>query len=563
MFLGAVTRRHCSHETNNMSIREFSSTRVPRAKIAFYNALPSMSDLERFKERKFECILCTEKELQSLAFAAKLDAVIFSQKSEKRNALDAILRASVSMLLNNDVSVYVRIAKDPDGSEGARKLVIDTLLDLHVPLANIPPAEWKRIPEMRREREGSNLAPYVYIFDCSESWGSVAHIVCDHPAGNAPNTELKFDGHDIQSLGQEGHKERLMLLQRAFANCHTLHLEKMTDGLSGAPVFKAYASQHPMVGGWQYDWPSLHLVKLGPRKKIVDEYDKYIGHALDYVPFHLGPRLRLDRCNLGSSQGILVSDFVEGTEPIRDCAPAGRGGHAIANLFDKTLGAWRKQAKVNSYRTLGQFLDEKWLTEDKQEIYLPQARAEIVSRLGVNPYVGLSREIFNRYSQSKVLTGPAHGDLHATNVLVRNGDAIIIDFEKMEDEFPMLYDPASLEGGLLVEGFGRDPRSINDPAKLIESILPLYTRKILDNFVVPCHATNPSSWFYDCVGQIRTLSRHAEQCSGQYALVLAVCLIRKGCNLHNFEPVYENLRAISFILGQRILANFDHCNHAD
>lgn len=540
-----------------MPIREFSSKGVPRAKVAFFKEIPSASDLERFKERKFECVPCAEEDLKNPEFVSLLDAVIFSQKPEKRNALGTVLRAVIPLLLNNDVRVYVRIAQDPDETIVARKLVIDTLIDLRAPLANISREEWDRIPKASSEREGSNLAPYVYIFEFNESWASIAHTVCDRPAGNAPNTELKFDGHDIKTLGPDGHDERIMLLQRAFFNCHTLHLEKMTDGLSGAPVFKAYASQHPLVGGWTYDWPCLHLVKLGPRKKIVDEYDKYIGHALDYVPFYLGPRLRLDRCNLGSSQGILVGDFVEGTEAIRYGAPAGRAGHAIANLFDKTLGAWRKQAKVNQYRTLGQFLEGKWLDEDKQVICLPQARANIVSQLGGTPDVGPLWAIFNRCSQSQVLSGPAHGDLHATNVLVRNGDAIIIDFEKMEDEFPMLYDPASLEGGLLVEGFGCDPRSENNPGELLESILSLYTLKVLNSFVVPCHATNPSSWFYDCVGQIRTLSRHAALSDDQYALVLAVCLIRKGCNLHPFEPAYENLRAISFILGQRILTQID------
>lgn len=540
-----------------MPISEFSSKSVPRAKIAFYKESPLASDLERFKERKYECIVCTKEELENPKFIALLDAVIFSQKPEKRNALNHVLHSVIPLLLNNDVRVYVRIAPDPDKSITSRKLIIDSLLNMRVPLANIRQEEWDRMPKELRERENSNLAPYVYIFDSTESWVSIAHIICDRPAGNAPNTELIFDGHDITS-GQDGHDERLMLLQRAFSNCHTLHLEKMTDGLSGAPVFKAYASKQPLVGGWKYDWPSLHLVKLGPRKKIVDEYDKYIGHALDYVPYHLGPKLRLEQCNLGSSQGVLVGDFVEGTESIRDSAPAGRGGHAIANLFDKTLGAWRKQAKVNSYLTLGQFLEGKWLNEDQQEISLPQARADTVSLLGGTPLIGPLREIFNRCSQSRVLTGPAHGDLHATNILVRNGDAIIIDFEKMEDEFPMLYDPASLEGGLLVEGFGRDKRSKEDPRKLLESISPLYTLDILNNFVVPCHATNPSSWFYDCTGQIRTLSRHAELEKWQYALVLAVCLIRKGCNPHPFaNPAYENLRAISFILGQRILLEVD------
>jgi len=266
----------------------------------------------------------------------------------------------------------------------------------------------------------------------------------------------------------------------------------------------------------------------------------------------------LDQCNLGSTQGILVGDFVEGTESIRDSAPAGRGGHAIANLFDKTLGAWRKQANLNPNRNLGDFLEKKWLKDDGSEISLPPSRAAIVSQLGCETDVRRLRAIFTRLSTSHAITGPAHGDLHATNILVRNGDAIIIDFEKMEDEFPLLYDPASLEGGLLVESFGRDRRIRDNAKELLDSISSLYTWKTLIGFVTPCHAANSSSWFFDCVGQIRTLSRYAEQCEGQYALVLAICLIRKGCNSHIFgDLAYENLRAISFVLGHAILTQMD------
>ena len=533
-----------------MAIREFSPE-LPRAKIAFFNGLPSDS-LEQFTGRRFECVSCTEEELRNPDFIALLDAVIFFQNPEKRNALGPMLRATIPMLLNNGVSIYVRIASDPDKTRAARGLVINTLLDIGAPLANISREEWTRIPKALREREGGNLAPYVYISDSAEPWSQFANVVCDHPAGNSPNNLLlsKDVVRNLRKLGEAGHEERLLLLRRAFSDCRVLHLKPMMDGLSGANVFKAYASLRDGLVG---DWPYLHFVKLGPRKKIADEYDKYVGRALDYVPFHLGPRLRLERCNLGASQGILVGDFVEGAEPIRDCAPGGRAGHAIANLFDKTLGAWRKQARRDSSPTLAQYLEGKWLDENGQEIKLPPARATIVGELGGNPLVAPSREIFGRHSHGEVLCGPAHGDLHATNVLVRGGDAIIIDFEKTEDHFPMLYDPASLEGGLLVDGFGCDARCKRSPRALLESIGPLYRLEVLNGFVVPCHAADQSSWFYDSVAQIRAASRHAERATGQYALVLALCLIRKGCNPQPFKTAHENLRAIAFILGQRIL----------
>ena len=546
-----------------MPIREFSEG-FPRKKIAFYKEMPAEPDLERFKEREFECKLYTEKDLQNPELVVQLDAVIFSQKPEKRNALLPMLNKSIPMLLNNDVRVYIRIAPDPNETTAARNLVIDALLTSNFPLANLQPEEWARIPDGSREREASNLAPYVYIFDATANWASVAHTVCDHPAGNPPNKKLEIDRYDISRLRRvdEYFKEDLLLLQRAFFNCDKLKLQPLDGGLSGAPVFKAYAS------GVTEEWPCLYFVKLGPRKKIVNEYDNYTGRgralqALDNVPFHLSPRLSLDRCNLGSSRGILVGDFVEGAEPIGDCAPSGRASHAIANLFGKTLGIWHKQAKKTSDSTLAQYLEEKWLGEMGQEIEPPPKRAEIVKQLGGIPLVKPLREIFNRCAHGSVLLGPAHGDLHAANVLVRGSDAIIIDFEKMTGPFPTLYDPASLESGLLVAGFVRDDRSSRKPKVLLESILPLYAFDVLKNFVIPYHhPADPSSWFYDCIAQIRTATRHAELTSGQYALVLALCLIRKGCNPHLLKPkVYENLRAISFILGQRILMEIEQHTH--
>lgn len=535
-----------------MAIHEFSPKWVSRAKVAFFKELPSEPDLKRFTERNFQCTPCTEEDLRNPNFIASLDAVIFFQNPKKRNALGPVLRATIPMLLNNGVSVYVRIASDPDKTRAARQLVIDALLAASAPLANIPRVEWTKIPEASREREGSNLAPYVYISDSAEPWAQFAHIVCDHPAGNTPNNQVlsKDVVRKLRKLGEDGHEERLLLLRRAFSDCCELHLQPIMGGLSGAGVFKVYATLKVGLAG---EWPYLYLVKIGPRKKIVDEYDNYMGRALDYVSFHLGPRLRLDRCNLGSSQGILVSDFIEGAEPVSDCVPAGRAGHAIANLFDKTLGAWRKQAWVDSDRTLARFLEEKWLDEKEQEIKVPDTRADVVRKLKGNPAVAPLHAIFGQHSHGPVLCGPAHGDLHATNVLVRGGDAIIIDFEKMENEFPMLYDPASLEGGLLVDGFGRDPRSTKNPKALLASISDLYTLDVLKGFAAPCHAADPSSWFYDCIAQIRAASRHAERSTGQYALVLALCLIRKGCNPQQFNRARENLRAISFVIGQRIL----------
>jgi hypothetical protein len=147
--------------------------------------------------------------------------------------------------------------------------------------------------------------------------------------------------------------------------------------------------------------------------------------------------------------------------------------------------------------------------------------------------------------------------MHAMNVLVRHGDAILIDFEKLEQDYPLTYDPASLEGGLLVEGFVEDlGKDRFKPKKLIQLIEPLYELSALRvGGTTLCRPGDPTEWYFDAVNQIRTLSWATENEPSQYALTLALCLIRKGCNIHeNLEAILPSTsRAIAFFFGQKIL----------
>lgn len=179
------------------------------------------------------------------------------------------------------------------------------------------------------------------------------------------------------------------------------------------------------------------------------------------------------------------------------------------------------------------------------------------SSLGGETDVVPLKKIFEDHGNTSPLIAPAHGDMHATNVLVRHGDAILIDFEKLEQDYPLTYDPASLEGGLLVEGFLEDLEMCTlEPKELLQRIEPLYELSALRvNGTSFCRRGDLTEWYYDAVNQIRALSWAAENELGQYALTLALCLIRKGCNVHqDLEAEAPNAsRAIAFILGQKIL----------
>ena len=543
-----------------MAIREFSPTDPLRARIAFVGAEPLEEDLQRFRERDLECQICETERLRDHNFAASLDAVIWTQDPKKPNAIARELREMAPDLLNRDVRVYVRLAVDDNQTELPRKLVVNGLRSAELPVARLLPAEWQQIPADRRERENGFLLPSVYIFDAAIDWARIASVVGTRLAGPFPASGPTFDEKPFRDrLGDDGHDERVLLLRRAFWDCDEIKLIPLDGGMSGAPVFRVYAQ---LRAGWVPSGPRgihphVYFVKIGPRKKIIDEYDKYRGYIVEYVPFYLGPRLRPEKCNLGCSQGILVGDFVEGAEPLIRCARGGRSGHAIANLFGKTLGGWRKQGRPD-LTPLSAHLAPKWNLEGTDEsIGLPENRAKIVRTLGSDPSIPVLKTIFENHAQTPPLCAPAHGDLHATNVLVRHGNAIIIDFEKLQESYPLTYDPASLEGGLLVEGFVRDLEAGRlTPEKIVQAIAPLYELPVLrDHLEAPCAVGDEVEWFFEAVNQIRTLSWSAENERGQYALTLAVCLIRKGCNVHiDLEEKEQNeSRAIAFHFGEKIL----------
>lgn len=540
---------------------------LPRAKVGFVGEMPSRPGRYQFAIREFQCEQISPAKLLNSRTLADLDAVIWTQDPLRPKELPGQIPEVIPTLLDHDVRVYIRLANDPGKTAIPRRQVVNALQRNRIPTDNFRPDEWEALPDDQQERRFNRLAPSVNIVDTAMRWPRIATLVCNHPAGPRPNLDLIFDETSLnERFGPDHHAERVLLLKRAFWNCDNLRLTFLDGGLSGAPVCKAYATlsagQVPR-GQTGKPYPHLYFIKIGPRKKIIDEYDQYCSKVLEYVPFHLCPRLRKDRCNLGSTQGILVGDFVEGTESLIDCARGGRCGHAIANLFDKTLAGWRKQA-LEDERPLASHLAEKWFREGTAApLVVPPERAKIVERLGGEVGIAPLREIFDRFASTKPLYAPAHGDLHATNILVRHGDAIIIDFEKLRANYPLTYDPASLEGGLLVEGFienlkRKKRKNSVTPKKLVEELRALYNLSVFQHRTHPlCHRGSLAEWYYDCVNQIRTLSWSSENVSGQYALTLALCLIRKGCNQNDsFSKEQNTLRAISFFFGQKILREF-------
>jgi hypothetical protein len=518
-----------------------------RRRIALLGAIPPGVD-ESFAARGYECYVWSPGSADDFnAFSATDSIVVFQAAQDSaRVALTACMAA-----LDFDCRVYIR--REPDKTSQA--LLLRTIEKLKLPVVGLATEETKHFSKDWFDGPQSlPHAPFVYVFTGND-WGAIANIVALNPAGPAPANGLLIEPPEIAA---DMKKDRRLLLHRAFHDCRQIRLAQKANGLSGVDTYEVHAllGDKSEVGG---DWPFRFLVKLGSRVKILREYTGYQTKAMDNVPFHLGPRLRLIRCCLGATEGILVSDYVSGAETLRDCAREGRGTTAIGNVFNHTLLAWRRAAREER-RALGPTLVERM---DRQ---MPQHRQQACERLGLATSIEAMKQAIALCQSLPVLTGFVHGDLHATNVLVRQGDAVIIDLERVEQGRPMLFDAASLEGGLLMDGFiDEDTRPID---VILKSIGPLYEITAFrrdDHF---CEPHSASTWFFDSVRQIRMQARQLERDDThafQYAWVLAAVLLHKACNdcdfaapdpLGNVDPMggrREELRAMAAVIAERIL----------
>ncbi|MDE2706090.1 MAG: phosphotransferase [Gemmatimonadota bacterium] len=483
-----------------------------------------------------------QSDLEDSSQLAGIAAIVFRQQPRSPYKIKRDLERHAETLLWHDCRVFVQVPQLEPGSglSSLRTLVFQAIEERELPSSGLGQIE-----------EESPLTPKVHVFSFLDTWSEIATYLRQYPPGEPPSLALEIIDGNNDDLAASWSPEKVKLVQRAFHDCIKVTFIENSAGLSGVHAYKAYAMRKGDYVGKQT--PYEYFVKIGDRQKISQEFLAYRDIALEHIPFHLGPRLRLDRCALGTELGVIVSDYVSGAENLIDCARAGRGVPAIASLFNTTLRAWRENSKRSEFR-LQDFLEEKMPDE------IPEHRRESIEALGDLKEPTELESLLTEIPPGLIQVGVVHGDLHAMNVLVRGGDAILIDFEKIEKSAPLLFDYASVEAGLLVSGFIGDMRT---GSKLLKSIEKLYERDALVRYQFsPCHPSDASAWFFDCARQIRMQARQIEHASTHYAYILAVVLIKKACNIANFSSSAgcsgqsldaEQMRALAYVLGERIL----------
>ena len=531
-----------------MAISQFSAGPL-RRRIAFSRTLPPETT-RIFKERGYECYLLEAAKLEEPDEIATTDSVVLTQTLENPQDIRKDLQR-LAHVLDHGCCLYVRYVPSPS----AQEIILKALNTFFLPPSGFATEDVKFFDKSWFEGAHSPVfAPFVHILIANDDWHSLANLIASNPAGIPPNPELTIDISDASHQKVVLSEDQELLLRRAFWKCTSVKLLGKANGLSGVGTYEAFADITGNVVG--SGWPYRYFVKLGSRLKIAREYEKYRMTALQNVPYHLGPRLRLDRCVLGRSQGVIVSDYVSGAEVLRDCARDGRGIPAISNLFNVTLLPWRRAAREEG-RPLQETLLE--LLERK----VPEHRQSLITTCGATKTLDELKSIFRSASPSQpVLTGVIHNDLHATNVLVRMNDAVIIDLESIQNSGPLLIDAASLEGGLFVDGFIKDRRCAAD---ILLSLQSLYDLAAFERDDHHCHPVDGSAWFIDSVRQIRMQARQMERQTYQYAWTLAYVLLRKACNTEDFREdaevstldsrplTRETCRALAYVVAERIL----------
>lgn len=508
---------------------------VLRKHVAWFGCEPPAEGRQAFEDRGFRVTSCSPTQLNDTGFLSGLSAVIFAQSTDKPAQVCQHLSDHAERLLNYDCQVILRpgsaeLSDDP-------RLLRNTLERLGLPQTGFPE---KATASTKPPKPVVAIPPppHVAFFGHFVPWGFIANKVGENPPGAAPNLVLDISVDDVVKK-LDGDAE--LLVRRAFSDCLNVHLVAMEGGRSGVRVYRAYAE---LAGGFHAQWPQPHFIKIGERAEILKEYEMYEDDVDPYIPFHLGPHLIRERCCLGAKEGVLVGDYVEESESLRDCASQGRGATAIACLFDRTLLGWHRRWK--EVRTpLSRGLNHLFPRIGR----IGSSRYARARALGATRDLNELRTLFERCDSVPVLVAPIHGDLHAANVRVRATDAIVIDFCAHSD-FPLVYDAACLEASLLVDGFADDRRDIQD---WLASVASLYDHPVTGGRLPHPNPKDRSCWFHACVRQIRRYARQWECADYQYAGALAVALLAKAVRDKNAPEPEASRRAAAYVLAERVL----------
>ncbi len=326
--------------------------------------------------------------------------------------------------------------------------------------------------------------------------------------------EIGLGGDSQLDLEQE------VLLRRAFSDTIHLALRALSGGYSAA-IYRVDAISSQPTGAR----PLPFVVKFDSPRKIRQEFDAYWQHVNPSVPFHLRPLLDESRSIIGRRWGVLVSTFVTGAESLADAAMRGQAQLALYSLFDHATAVWH----TNAQPLQGSLVDTLISCPGTRinTAFSTSQRAIRWSSEGDNVDVAALIATLRGRSPTAYLAGTTHGDLHAQNVHVRGGDAILMDFYSCGAQVPALYDAAYLE---VRTAFCMETRA-HSGAEWEQAVNGLFTRPALTTVPPAVLAPTSTRWLVNFSRQVRLFVMPMSS-DREYAALVAWALLRHA----TFQP---------------------------
>lgn len=335
--------------------------------------------------------------------------------------------------------------------------------------------------------------------------------------GPSASTDLQIEFVDGSTLNLE----QEVLLRRAFSDAVHVTLRKLSGGYSAVTYRVDSISNQPPGAR-----PLPFVIKFDSPLKIQREFDAYWQLVNPNVPFHLRPLLDESRSIVGRRWGVLVSTFVTGAEPLAEAAMRGQAQLALYSLFDHATAVWH----TNAQRLDARLVDALISCQPTNPAFPTSDQAVRWASEGDKVDIAGLVDALRIKSPTVYLAGTTHGDLHAHNVHVRGGDAILMDFYSCRAGMPALYDAAYLE---VRTAFCRETRAWAK-GEWDNTITSLFNRQALTSVPPAVLAPTLTRWLANFSRQVRlfVLPMSSDR---EYAALVAWALLRHA----TFQPAND------------------------
>lgn len=365
-------------------------------------------------------------------------------------------------------------------------------------------------------RAGAKAALPNVVLRTKQADHVVAQRQAEHSSGPAASATLNIE---LIKNRKPLKAEDRVLLRRAFHDCSRIVLDEMTGGLSEARVFAAFMTIDRSNAG---RWPQPDFVKIDRVDKVEREHGKYRDYAERYIPF--GQRPNIHTMVKGHSRALLRGSFVDRSESLWDLVQRDMATSAITHLFDETLKGWHDQAygRPPTFGSVALAMEKaKVITPSRIN---PKYLDDDVAGSPVTPPDDLWSALLSL--EQNFRQAPCHGDLHAENVRIQDGRAILIDMASVEVG-PVTTDIAALETWIAFSAPNGTNMDVWEDAAWQDHVDCLYRPEFFVSAPEPPEPTHPLRWMTNAVRQLRQRGLTAQFEPGEYQSAIAVQLLRR------------------------------------